>query len=380
MTASQDPPDLVAKVERLALRHTALREEVQRVQTAEALTRTRLTQAWAQALVGEAEARTEAGAAAMRAYRAVAEEFPARRNRIKRRLDAELARLGSHGAALIIARSGLWTGRLSTLLAYTRHRTDPTIEPSALFDQAWYLAAYPDVAAGSMAPLAHYIAHGGREGRSPHPLLDVNFYAVQNRADLDRTGLSPLEHFVHMGAARGCDPHPLFRIDHYVSQAPDLTLSGENPLVHYLREGWRRDLTPHPLFDAAWYRGGLPWAEAQTPPLIHFLTSGSVQGRKPHRLFDPIWYRQQYPDVEDGGFEALTHYVTAGGREGRNPGPWFDAPRYMALRGDQLRSDVDPLTDYLQGGAWTVAEPILTDATDPRLTPLEHWAARADAR
>ena len=380
MTSPRDPAELVNRVEKLALRHTALREEVQRVQTAEALTRTRLTQAWAQALIGEAQARAEAGAAAMRAYRAVARERPARRNRIKRRLDIALGRLGAVGAALIIARSGLWTGdALSTVLAYTRRRPDPAIQPAALFDQAWYLAAYPDVASGSMAPLAHYIAHGGREGRTPHPLLDVNFYTMRNRADLDRTGLSPLEHFVHIGAARGCDPHPLFRIDHYVAQAPDLAESGENPLTHYLRDGWRRDLNPHPLFDGVQYRANTSPGEAETPALIHYLTLGSRQGRKPHRLFDPVWYRQQYPDVADGGFEALTHYVTAGGGEGRYPGPWFDAPRYIGLRGDQLRRDVDPLTDYLQGGAWTVAEPILTEAADLRLTPLEHWAARADA-
>ena len=45
--------------------------------------------------------------------------------------------------------------------------------------------------------------------------------------------------------------------------------------------------------------------------------------------------------------------------------------RCLSRRGDELRAEVDPLTDYLQGGAWTVAQPLVGDSADPRLTPLE---------
>lgn len=377
-----DGPDLPAKVEALALRFAALGEETQRAQTAEALTRSRLTQALARTLAANAQVEREAAAAALEAYRTAAAPriHPARRNRIKRRLDRVLAGLTPLGAALVIARSGLWRGAGPVAMAaYARCGGDPAAQPAVLLDQAWYLGAYPDVAAGRLAPLAHYLALGWMEGRSPHPLLDAGFYAARNAADLAVTGLSPLEHFVHMGAARGCDPHPLFSIAHYVAQAPDLARSGENPLAHYLREGWKADLDPHPLFQAARYRARLSGAEAEVPALVHYLTQGSARGLKPHRLFDPTWYRAAYPEVAAGGLEPLSHYVVAGGGEGRNPGPWFDAGRYMALRGDHLRADVDPLTDYLQGGAWTVAEPLAADGEDLRLTPLEHWASRSEA-
>jgi hypothetical protein len=382
-THAEDRPELAAKVERLALRHAALREEVQRAQAAEALTRSRLSQALADALLALARAEADGRIAAAKAYRAAAEPSirHRRRNRIKRRLDRALVRLRSVGGALVIARSGLWAragGGVSAMAAYARRGADPMAQPAALLDQAWYLAANPDVATGRLAPLVHYISSGWAEGRSPHPLFDRDFYAARNAEALAATGLSPLEHFVHLGAAQGRDPHPLFSIDHYVAQAPELSQTGENPLAHYLREGWRRDLSPHPLFQAARYRGRLTEAEAQLPALVHYVTVGSARGLKPHRLFDPAWYRDQYPDVVAAGFEALSHYVIVGGHEGRNPGPWFDAARYMALRGDELRAEVDPLTDYLQGGAWTVAQPLVSETADPRLTPLENWASLSD--
>ncbi|WP_340645930.1 hypothetical protein [Phenylobacterium sp.] len=380
--SAEDGPELAAKVESLALRHVALREEVQRAQAAEALTRSRLSQALADALLALARAEADGRAAAAKAYRAAA--LPGvrhrRRNRIKRRLDRALVRLGPVGSVLVIACSGLWAkgGGFASMAAYARRAADRAAQPAALLDQAWYLATYPDVAAGRLAPLVHYISLGWMEGRAPHPLFDRDFYVARNAEELAATGLSPLEHFVHIGAAKGCDPHPLFSIDHYVAQAPELGQTGENPLAHYLRDGWRRDLSPHPLFQAARYRGQLTEAESQVPALVHYVTAGSARGLKPHRLFDPAWYRDQYPDVAAGGFEALSHYVMAGGHEGRNPGPWFDAARYMALRGDELRTDVDPLTDYLQGGAWTVAQPLAGESADPRLTPLENWASLSD--
>ncbi|MFD3264066.1 hypothetical protein, partial [Phenylobacterium ferrooxidans] len=53
--STEDGPELAAKVESLALRHAALREEVQRAEAAEAITRSRLTQALADALLAVAD-------------------------------------------------------------------------------------------------------------------------------------------------------------------------------------------------------------------------------------------------------------------------------------------------------------------------------------
>ena len=382
-TPAGDGPDLNPKLEMLATRLAALREEVQRGQTSESLTRVRMVQKLGRALQLAAQADADARVAVAFAYRAAGSirVRHRRRNRVRRRLDQVLTWLGARGAALVIARSGLWAeagGGIQDMIAYARRGPDPAAQPPALLDQAWYLATYPDVAAVGTAPLAHYISLGWSEGRAPNPLFDPVYYANSNAEDLAVTGLAPLEHFVHLGAPRGRDPHPLFSIDHYVAQAVEVIETGENPLAHYLREGWRRGLSPHPLFQEQRYRSGLQGDEAEIPGLVHYVTQGSVRGLKPHRLFDPAWYRDRYPDVSAAGAEALSHYVIAGGREGRDPGPWFDTARYLELRGEALRGDVDPLTDYLQGGAWAVGDSLVGDVMDSRLTPLEHWAALSD--
>ena len=298
------------------------------------------------------------------------------------------------GRAAVIARSGLWRGgggvraRLSAwraMLGHVRGGSAAGAQPPALIGHDFYLQLYPDVAARGTAPLLHYLAVGGAEGRTPHPLFDPDFYAAGNAADLGATGLSPLEHFVRVGATRGRDPHPLFSIDWYVGARPDLAASGIDALSHYLEAGWREGLSPHPLFDPDFYLAQVPIAERATPPLLHYLTAGWRAGLKPHPLFDPAWYLERYPDVAASGQEPLTHYVLAGGAEGRDPSGWFVSRHHQQARG---LGEANPLVDYLTGGAWEIdeASPGFSSAaylaSHPELacgglTPLEHWARQA---
>lgn len=363
-----------------------------------ALTRSQLSQGMADALAVRAEAFVQLRALSGRAYRlARAGQVSARRRgRLSRTLDKILVRLGSVGRGAVIARSGLWPAsspglgarlrEVGAMAAYAR-RGRPAAGPSpTLLDQDWYLASHPDVAAGSLNPLVHYLTAGGREGRSPNPLFDIRFYAERNAAEMGALGLTPLEHFVHVGAARGCDPHPLFSIEHYVAQHPTLIDSDENPLAHYLAEGWRLGLSPHPLFAPDFYRDQLDAPERETPPLVHYLTTGSERGLKPHPLFDPNWYRARHVDIVEAGLEPLTHFVTQGWKDGRSPSGWFDAAHYLAVRGLGLSPQVNPLIDYLEGGAWRVGEArpgfptaaylaATPSLAAEGLTPLEHWAS-----
>ncbi|HVK41000.1 MAG TPA: hypothetical protein VM471_00855 [Phenylobacterium sp.] len=385
------PADLIDKLEVLARRYAAARGDVQRSEVDEALNRTRLGVALADALLARAQVEREAREIALAGYRASAAKFvrPRRRNRISMAIDRVLDLARSPGRALIIARSGLWEeGGLRHMAAYARRGADPAVQPAAIFDQAWYLKGRSDLTGARASPLVHYLLHGGAEGASPHPLFDSEYYASRNAAELAAAGLTPLEHFVRVGAAQGRDPHPLFSIEHYVRQAPDLIAAGGDPITHYLQVGWRRGLSPHPLFAADFYAAQMAGAP-ETPPLVHYLTLGADQGLRPHPLFDPDWYRGQYPDVVEGGFEPLSHYAASGGAEGRHPSPWFDAVRYIALRGADLAPGRNPLTDYLQGGAWSIGEPwpgkttvaFLAAASDlaiKGMTPLEHWARQGD--
>jgi hypothetical protein len=355
----------------------------------EALVRTELTVALHESLSARAGLEAAARERAIAAYRAMRRSTTRRAGRLSRLIDRILARLGSLGQAAVIARSGVWrgTGRplhdLRHMAAYARRGANPAVAPLAPVDQAWYLAANADVAAGRTAPLVHYLVAGGREGRAPNGLFDPEWYAREHRFDLSATGVTPLEHFVRTGAGGDGASHPLFDVGHYLAQAP-LLAADDDPLSHYLREGWALGFSPHPLFDTAWYVRQAPEA-ASEPALVHYLTTGWRDGLSPHPLFDGRWYRREYPEIVASGVEPLTHFLAEGGGQGLNPSPWFDTRHYIEARGDDLALGVNPLVDYLRGGAWAVAEarpgfptaaylarwPELARAG---VTPLEHWA------
>jgi hypothetical protein len=185
------------------VRLAALRAEVQRAETAEALVRLRLGEALAEALGARAVAEARLRASQFDRYRVAAASHrrPDRRNRLRKLAEKALARLGAPGRALVRARARLGEG-------------------AALFDPAWYAAHAPGPVGPD--PLAHYLVWGGDARLSPHPLFDSSFYAARNVEGLARTGLTPLDHFLREGAADGRDPHPLFSLEAYVSQAPEL--------------------------------------------------------------------------------------------------------------------------------------------------------------
>lgn len=380
---------VIDKARALADQVRGLRVVAHEAQVREALTRTELTLALHEVLAARAALEAELRERALAAYRATRPVSSRRTGRLPQLLDRVLARLGSLGQAIVIARSGVWRGQgrplhdLRHMAAYARRGANPAVAPLAPLDQAWYLAAYPDVAAGRMAPLVHYLVSGGREGRAPSGLFEPRWYAQQHAAALAATSMTPLEHFVRSGAGGAGASHPAFDVGHYLAQAPILA-PGDDPLSHYLREGWALGLSPHPLFDTAWYLRQAPQAEGG-PALSHYLTTGWREGLSPHPLFDPSWYLEQNPQVAASGAEPLTHFLAVGGLERLSPGPWFDTAHYVEARGEALAPGVNPLVDYLQGGAWAVAEarPGFPTAAylakQPELaragvTPLEHWA------
>jgi O-antigen biosynthesis protein len=78
------------------------------------------------------------------------------------------------------------------------------LRAARVFDDAFYLAKYPDVAEAHLNPLMHYIEHGAREGRDPHPLFDTSRYTLEH-PDVLATGENPLLHCVreHSRASTG---------------------------------------------------------------------------------------------------------------------------------------------------------------------------------
>jgi len=76
---------------------------------------------------------------------------------------------------------------------------------SALFDAAWYLARYPDVAETGLDPALHYLKYGAALGRDPAPGFETRFY-LETYPDIAASGANPLVHFVTQGHREGRCP------------------------------------------------------------------------------------------------------------------------------------------------------------------------------
>ncbi|MBS0561571.1 MAG: glycosyltransferase, partial [Proteobacteria bacterium] len=107
---------------------------------------------------------------------------------------------------------------------------------SVLFDPAWYLERYPDVARARIDPLDHFIRNGVGGARDPNPFFDSAWYRAQY-ADVGGTGIPPLLHYVRTGAALLRNPHPRFDAAWYARQHPE---AAANPLLFHLRVGAAR--------------------------------------------------------------------------------------------------------------------------------------------
>lgn len=91
---------------------------------------------------------------------------------------------------------------LQAAAAYNSNGWQRGLNPSALFDTAYYLAQNPDVAAAHVNPLLHFEAYGWREGRNPSAAFSTAKYLAAY-ADVRAAGADPLVHFVQYGQAEG---------------------------------------------------------------------------------------------------------------------------------------------------------------------------------
>lgn len=302
---------------------------------------------------------------------------------------------------------------IRTLIARRRGRAEAQPQPNPQdttgFDAAWYLRAYPDVAASGLNPLRHYLQSGWREGRSPAADFDGLFYRMTVSAPL-APDLCPLAHWNRAGRAANAPrsraealagtpfrpdaalvvaAHPgladLFDADHYLTRYPDALHSGPDPLAHYLTHGWQEGRNPSAGFDTAFYRERFMSGDAaDICPLLHYHLYGRAAALPPTRreamersralaagqrdpaqdllsglpaevraallapFFSPGHYLVAYPDVARSGSDPYWHYISTGWREGRSPGPLFDPATYAAPAGD-----LPPLLHYAVIGRMT---------------------------
>ena len=199
-------------------------------------------------------------------------------------------------------------------------RTIAVIKDHQLFDRSYYLEHNQDIACrAEIDPLMHYLSHGGREGRDPHPLFDSSFYLEQH-SHIARQQINPLVHYLTEGARQGLDPHPLFSTSFYLEQGLTMAQCSFNPLIHYLEYGAQAGFDPHPLFDGSFYLQELERTGGEADacnPLVHYLTVGAQRGLEPSPVFDGTAYYKRYPDVAAAQVNPLLHYVTVGQKEDR---------------------------------------------------------------
>ena len=103
-------------------------------------------------------------------------------------------------------------------------------------DANWYRARYPDILAGELPPLHHFIRYGLAERRDPNPFFDGTWYS-QHYPDVGVSMMHPLLHYLQSGATELRNPHPRFDAEWYVEQHPE---AAGNPLLYHIRTGLER--------------------------------------------------------------------------------------------------------------------------------------------
>jgi len=221
-------------------------------------------------------------------------------------------------------------------------------QPHPLFDPAFYLRKYPDVAAAGVNPLCHYLKHGAAELRQPHPLFDPCFYLDRN-PDVRRAGVNPLLHYVLHGAAEDRKPHPLFEPSHYRNACAEPP--ARNLLAHFLESG-AQAASPHPLFDCEAYLDAHPDAP-DVNPLVHYLLSDAARPAAPMPESTDL-VRIDIQDVQVtvvllAARQGISGSVALVWPDAQGLARWLADPQqqpfFDAVRLDQIRAQVEKGTD-----------------------------------
>ncbi len=104
------------------------------------------------------------------------------------------------------------------------------INPNPIFDGEYYLEENPDVAETKSNPFLHYLKHGWKEQRDPHPLFSIAFYKARTNLGFEE---EPLQHYLR-SKYLDMSPHPAFNARGWLFKHPELTISKVKPLQHFV--------------------------------------------------------------------------------------------------------------------------------------------------
>ncbi len=257
------------------------------------------------------------------------------------------------------------------LLHWIRYGRAARIVPNPYFDEAFYLARYPEVQEAGYFGFEHFLLHGAFEERRPNAWFEPGFYQTHPAAQASR--LPGFYHYLLQGRALGLAPSQgLVRVRLTVRELAQLTelqpviqkaverlrLSLEQDLIdiliemfvsdhtirvsrldgrtlpvealaHFLQTGLWADVSPSPLFDVAWYRARVAEQKdippiGDMPAIVHFLEHGRWRRIMPTPRLSNAFYQAMYPEFDPNWLISFDHFSRYGVREGRRPTPWFD--------------------------------------------------------
>ncbi|MFC6741804.1 glycosyltransferase [Methylobacterium tardum] len=220
-------------------------------------------------------------------------------------------------------RYGRAEGRFPNPAAAARHAREAGLVQMTRVDPVWYRTAYPDVAAAGVDPAEHYALSGHTEGRHPNAAAAARYAREAGRElmaqvdpawylaaypDVAAAGVDPAEHYALSGHTEGRHPNAA-------------------AAARYAREAGRELMAQ---VDPAWYLAAYPdVAAAGVDPAEHYALSGHTEGRHPNAEaatkqarrseVDLDWYVARYPDVSNSGLDPAEHYAVRGHAEGRLP-------------------------------------------------------------
>lgn len=200
------------------------------------------------------------------------------------------------------------TGEICPLVHYAENCTLQSLEVHPLFSRQYYMEAVAESASERSVTertdlLADYLELGWKEGVSPTPFFDPEFYEAQsNLTEFEPHG--PLYHFLAEGFRHCLDPHPAFDTAHYLRQRPNLRAGSCNAILEFLRTG--RELAPFALFDSGHYiHIHRDVREAKSEPGKHFIEYGMAENRGINALISHNYVFAQNPDKPF----AKTHFL-----------------------------------------------------------------------
>lgn len=147
-------------------------------------------------------------------------------------------------------------------LHFTVEREEQTA--AALVDEGWYRARYEEPAANAAA---HFREKGWRGGHNPNRWFDTEWYLKQN-PDVRIHDVCPLDHFVRAGAAEGRKPHPLFEITWYAAKYLGGAKPGPEALLHFMNFGLNAGGAPDPRLATEMVRKRLLEVNVSERPML----------------------------------------------------------------------------------------------------------------